>query len=192
MSSTEETNPTDAPETSVGESNNEDKQGESTNYFGTNAAFTSEDNSQQSSPFEKSIKDSSVEFNNESGSENVTIPALSEPDSVETEDGGEWGLLSGKLTNWLKENNFQFQRFRQPLLIAAAVIAALLAFQVYGSVLQAISRVPIAPRLFQLVGLLWVGYFAVTRLIRSQDRQEVFNGLVNRWKTFSGDEEISD
>jgi len=192
MSSTEETNPIDSPETSGGESKDQEKQGASTDYFRTNSAFIPEDNSQQSSPFEKPIKDSSVEFNNESSSENLTIADLSEGDSVEPEDGGESTLLSGKLTNWLKENNFQFQRIQQPLLIAAAVIAVLLALQVYGSFLGTISRVPIAPRLFQLVGFLWIGFFAVTRLVRSKDRQEVFTGLVDRWKTFSGGEKISD
>ncbi len=192
MSSTEEINPTDAPENSVGEGIDGDKQTESTDYFGTSSPFASEDKSQQNSPFDKTLEKSSAQFEETPSSETVTIPgtnsSASEPNPEETDQSEEWALLSGKFSNWLKENNFQLKGLRQPLLILAAVIVVFLVLQVYGSVLQAVSHVPAAPRLFQLIGLFWVVYFAVTRLVRSDDRQEVFTSLVDRWKTFSGDE----
>ncbi len=160
----------------------------------------SEENELPKESFETIDSESNDSFSNDlsqvtdtsSGSVNQDktedIPAVA-MESEDTEEGGEWTLLSGKVSTWIKENNFQLKGLLRPLLAFGVVLASIMALKVYGSILEAISHVPMAPRLFQLIGLLWIIYFSVTSLVRSEDRQELFSGLVRRWENFSGDAE---
>ncbi len=121
----------------------------------------------------------------------VTIPALANAQdghSNATDPGGEWELLSAKIGGWWQEQNLgeQWQRLRKPLLLAGGVVGLILVLRVYSALLAAIASVPLAPRLFELVGVSWLTWFSVTRLIRSDERRKVVAGLSNRWQAFRG------
>jgi hypothetical protein len=121
----------------------------------------------------------------------VTIPALAnaqDGNSNATDPGGEWELLSAKIGGWWQEQNLgdQWQRLRKPLLLAGGLVGLILVLRIYSAVLAAIASVPLAPRLFELVGVSWLVWFSVTRLIRSDERRKVVSGLSLRWQAFRG------
>ena len=105
--------------------------------------------------------------------ERVSVPAT--PSAGEsTDEGGEWDLLSSKLRQWWTENDLadQWQRLRQPLMLIAGLIVFILALRIYGGILDAIATVPLAPRLFELVGVVYATWFATTQLVRSEERRK--------------------
>ena len=89
---------------------------------------------------------------------------------------------------WWESNDIgeQVSQLRQPLRIAAYLIGALLVLRVYAGLLAAIDNIPLASGLLELVGVCWVLRFSATRLVRSQDRAEVLQGLRQRWTSFAG------
>ena len=119
--------------------------------------------------------------------ERITIPANPSSDDSAPE-GGEWDLLTAKVKAWWESNDIgeQVSQLRQPLRIAAYLIGALLVLRVYAGLLAAIDNIPLASGLLELVGVCWVLRFSATRLVRSQDRAEVLQGLRQRWTSFAG------
>ena len=119
--------------------------------------------------------------------ERITIPANPSSDDSAPE-GGEWDLLTSKVKAWWDSNDIgeQVSQLRQPLRIAAYLIGALLVLRVYAGLLAAIDNIPLASGLLELVGVCWVLRFSATRLVRSQDRAEVIQGLRQRWTSFAG------
>ena len=119
--------------------------------------------------------------------ERITIPASSHSDDS-TATGGEWDLLTAKVSAWWESNDMgtQINNLRQPLRVVATLIAVILVLKVYAGVLAAIGSIPLAPRLLELVGVIWVARFAATRMVRSSDRRVVLDGLRQRWSQFSG------
>ena len=67
------------------------------------------------------------------------------------------------------------------------IVGVLLLLKVYGVILGIIAKFPLAPRLFELAGIIWLIQFSSNNLIKSQDRADVIKGLKNRWKQFSDD-----
>ena len=119
--------------------------------------------------------------------ERITIPANPSSDDSAPE-GGEWDLLTAKVKAWWESNDIgeQVSQLRQPLRIAAYLIGALLVLRVYAGLLAAIDNIPLASGLLELVGVCWVLRFSATRLVRSQERAEVLQGLRQRWTSFAG------
>ena len=102
--------------------------------------------------------------------------------------GGEWKLLTAKLMSWWEGNDLgeQLNHLRQPLRIVAILVAVVLLIKVYSGLLSAIDTIPLAPRLFELVGICWMIQFSVTRLVRSDERRDVLQSLRERWNSFTG------
>ena len=117
--------------------------------------------------------------------ERITIPG---GHSSDVSSGGEWDLLTSKIKDWFDANDIgdQIQQARQPLRLLAIFIALLLVLKVYSGLLSAIGTIPLAPRLLQLVGLCSAIAFSTTRLVRSEERRQVLEGLRQRWTAFSG------
>ena len=103
-------------------------------------------------------------------------------------EGGEWDLLSSKVRQWWDDNNLVdlWHRSRRPLFLVVGLIALTLLIRIYSGVLAAIGTIPLAPRLFELVGLGWMIWFSVTRLIRSEERKALLANLSNIWSAFRG------
>ena len=120
--------------------------------------------------------------------ERITIPGGHSNGDTSPSEGGEWELLTSKIKDWFDANDIgeQINRARQPLRLLAYVIGLLLVLKVYSGLLGAIGTVPLAPRLLELVGLCTVISFSATRLVRSNARREVIDGLRQRWAAFSG------
>jgi len=104
------------------------------------------------------------------------------------QDGGEWELLVEKVRTWISSGQLQeqWQSARTPLSLLAGLIAVLLVLRVYSAVLGVLDSIPLLPGLLELAGLVAVVQFSLTRLVRSNDRREVIEGLKQRWKSFRG------
>ncbi|MCX5941941.1 MAG: hypothetical protein NTU65_02310 [Cyanobacteria bacterium] len=97
-------------------------------------------------------------------------------------EGGEWALLLSKLQAWLGSGQLQaqLQAARTPFTLVAGLIA------IYGALLAVIDSFPLAPGLLELVGLVAVVRFGLVKLVRSQERRALIEGLQQRWKAFQG------
>ena len=103
-------------------------------------------------------------------------------------EGGEWDLLSSKVRQWWDDNNLVdlWQRSRRPLFLIVGLIGLTLLIRIYSGILAAIGSIPLAPRLFELVGLGWVIWFSTTRLIRSEERKALIANVGGIWAAFRG------
>ena len=121
--------------------------------------------------------------------ERIQVAATSTAHSDEgSSEGGEWDLLSSKVRQWWNDNNFVdlWQRSRRPLLLIAGLIGLTLVIRIYSGILAAIGTIPLAPRLFELVGLVWVVWFSATKLIRTEERKALLANLSGIWDAFRG------
>ena len=111
-------------------------------------------------------------------------PSLSDAD----DEGGEWEVLSTKVKEWIEDRDLadQLHRLRQPLLIAAGLVLFILVLRIYGGILAAIATVPLAPRIFELIGVIYATWFATTRLILSEERRKIGAELGDLWSSVRG------
>jgi hypothetical protein len=114
----------------------------------------------------------------------VEVPPL----GGESAEGGEWDLLSGKLRDWLHRNDLggQWDRLGGPLRASGLLLAGLILVKLYEALLDTLDDIPLLPRLLQLVGLLYVLNFGFTHLIKSQDRENLYQVWKKRWHDFTG------
>ncbi len=112
----------------------------------------------------------------------IEIPAL------EPGEGGEWELLVAKVRQWLASGQLRelVDTARTPLTLLAYLVVAVLVLQIYSALLDVLEGLPLVPGLLELAGVITVVRFALTRLVRSSDRQQVIAGLKSRWNAFRG------
>jgi hypothetical protein len=117
----------------------------------------------------------------------IEVPA-SAPVTGASGEGGEWELLVGKVRQWIGSGQLQdqWQSARTPLSLLAGLIALLLVLRIYGALLAVIDSLPLLPGLLELAGLIAVVQFSLTRLVRSEERRSLIEGLTQRWKSFRG------
>ena len=114
----------------------------------------------------------------------VTIPAQENADS----EGGEWNLLLEKLGDLVDGEKLKalWIQLRLPIRLITALILLVVVIQIYSGVIRTINSVPIGSGLLELIGLIWLVRFSLTKLIRSSDRAEVINTLQARWNKVIG------
>ena len=97
-------------------------------------------------------------------------------------------MLSSRIKAFFEANNLvdYWQNLRQPLLLSGALIALILTVRIYGGILDAIATVPLAPRLFQLVGTIYAAWFAATRLVLSSERKKISGNVKDVWSSIRG------
>ena len=115
----------------------------------------------------------------------VSVPA--DPSASDSE-GGEWHLLMEKLNAWLAEAKLMelWQQSQRPLKLVGGALALLLVLQLTSAVLGTLDAIPMLPRLLQLTGLIYVVLFASRRLVRSDERRSLIEGVKNGWSSFTG------
>ena len=104
------------------------------------------------------------------------------------EEGGEWDLLMGKVRAFLDGGSLQawWDRLGGPLRGAGLLIGLVLVLRLYDALLDTLGDLPLVPRLLQLTGLIALVRFALTRLVRTEDREAVLNDWKRRWQGFRG------
>lgn len=115
----------------------------------------------------------------------VSVPA--DPSASDSE-GGEWHLLMEKLNAWLADAKLMelWQQSQRPLKLVGGALALLLVLQLTSAVLGTLDAIPMLPRLLQLTGLIYVVLFASRRLVRSDERRSLIEGVKNGWSSFTG------
>jgi hypothetical protein len=103
-------------------------------------------------------------------------------------EGGEWDLLLGKVKAWLDQADLpgQWERLGGPLRGLGVLLGLLLVLKLYVALLDTLDDLLLLPRLLQLVGLIALLRFSVTRLTRSGDRQAILEDWKRRWDAFRG------
>jgi hypothetical protein len=114
------------------------------------------------------------------------LPAGSHP--TDQEGGGEWELLTAKVRQWFGEGEAQklLQSIGGPLRAVAYLVGLLLVLRVYRSVVGTIDSIPLVNGLLELVGLIALVRFALLRLVRRSEREQVLGALQTRWDDFRG------
>lgn len=115
----------------------------------------------------------------------LSVPPL---ESGEAGEGGEWDLLVGKVRAWFDGADLQarWEALGGPLRAVGLLLAAVVLLRLYSALLSTLGELPLLPRLLQLVGLVAVLRFALTRLVRSQERQRILGAWRERWNDFRG------
>ena len=120
-------------------------------------------------------------------SEKLTI-SLDSASADESSEGGEWTLLSKKIKTFIRNNRllFSWKKISQWIIPSLGIAALILLSLISNNILDLVSHVPLAPRLFQLAGFCWITWFSVTKIARSKNRKEFLKTLENRLQTFLG------
>ena len=115
----------------------------------------------------------------------VSVPA--DPSASDSE-GGEWHLLMEKLNGWLADAKLMelWQQSQRPLKLLGGALALLLVLQLTSAVLGTLDASPMLPRLLQLTGLIYLVLFASRRLVRSDERRSLIEGIKTSWSSFTG------
>ncbi|MFM7236773.1 MAG: CAAD domain-containing protein [Cyanobium sp.] len=103
-------------------------------------------------------------------------------------EGGEFDLLVSKIKAWFDQADLagQWDRLSGPLRGLGLLLGAVLVMKLYLALLDTLDDVPLLPRLLQLLGLIWLFNFSLTRLTRSGDRKEILEDWKRRWDAFRG------
>jgi hypothetical protein len=115
----------------------------------------------------------------------IVVPPLP---AGEAGEGGEWELLRSKVSTWFDDADLQarWESLGGPLRAAGLLLAAVLLLRLYSALLETLGDLPLVPRLLQLVGLLCVARFALTKLVRSSERERILTSWGQRWNDFRG------
>jgi hypothetical protein len=118
----------------------------------------------------------------------ITVAPTPAPESPGASEGGEWDQLVSQVRQWWASGAAAalWQRARTPALALALLLAGVTVLRIYGALIQAIDGIPLFAGLLELVGLIWLLRFGMPRLLRSQERQQLVDGLRRRWQAFSG------
>jgi len=112
----------------------------------------------------------------------MSIPA------AEPSEGGEWDLLTDKLRDWIASNQLGelWDKTKTPAKLIGILILVIVVLQIYSGILNTIAKLPLAPGLLELAGLIWLARFALQNLIKSSDRKQAFDGLRTLWSKVIG------
>ena len=115
----------------------------------------------------------------------VTIPAQ---DNTEQVGGGEWDLLVEKIKAWIDSNALGslWTQAQLPLRVIGGVILFVIVSTIYSGILGTINKVPLAPGLLELFGVIWLVNYASSNLVRSSDRKRVIDALGSTWNKIVG------
>jgi hypothetical protein len=114
----------------------------------------------------------------------VTIPAQ----EASTDEGGEWDLLVEKIKAWIDSNQLGslWVQAQLPLRLIGGLILFVIVSTVYSGILGTINKVPLAPGLLELTGVIWLLNYARCNLVRSSDRKRVIDALGSTWNKVVG------
>jgi hypothetical protein len=114
----------------------------------------------------------------------VTIPAQEKS----TDEGGEWDLLVEKIKAWIDSNQLGslWDQAQLPLRLIGGLILFVIVSTVYSGILGTINKVPLAPGLLELTGVIWLLNYARCNLVRSSDRKRVIDAVGSTWNKVVG------
>jgi len=125
--------------------------------------------------------------------ETQEIQALQEPSITSTKNPTlelvqEWKTLENKIKGWLgnRLSSYESSNFIKPYLLIVGSISLLIFLKAYSSLLETLEKFPLAPNIFEIIGILWLMSFFTEHLLREKDRQNLKQDLRRLWRSFSG------
>ena len=70
-----------------------------------------------------------------------------------------------------------FQEYRRPLLALGLIFGAFIAVKLTLAILEAINDVPVLAPLFELIGLIYSGWFIYRYLLKASNRSELYSEM---------------
>lgn len=116
----------------------------------------------------------------------VVTPDIQAPTEATAADSpnpsADWNPTFERLTALPNQVSNLAGQYRSQLKLVAALIAVLVVMRLALAVLEAINGIPLMQPLLELVGLGYIGWFAIQHLLTADSRQELSQTL-NGWKT---------
>lgn len=72
-----------------------------------------------------------------------------------------------------------FKRYRRPIVTVGLIIAAIISVKLVLALLDAINDVPLLAPTFELVGLIYSGWFLYRYLLKASNRQELLGDIAS-------------
>ena len=109
----------------------------------------------------------------------VTIPAQ----ETSADEGGEWDwdVVEDRAGLDSKKRGSVWDQAQLPLRLIGGLILFVIVSTVYSGILGTINKVPLAPGLLELTGVIWLLNYARCNLVRSSDRKRVIDALGSTW-----------
>ena len=188
MNSVEESNSNETP-VNLGAASSGDAAAKDLNPAETSYDFEPSKSAKPSNPDTSSKQEASQA---QSKQMDLKSSAFAANPATSNSEVGEGEILWDKITAWFRTNQMsnRFNRLIPSLLLIIALVAFFIVLNTYGSILSAIAKIPLAPKLFELTGIIWLIQFSITNLARTEDRREVLSSLSRRWNDFTGNPEI--
>ncbi|MGB3310991.1 MAG: CAAD domain-containing protein [Nodosilinea sp.] len=84
-----------------------------------------------------------------------------------------WEKVSALLGNLPDYVSVFFQRYRRPIVTVGLIIAAIISVKLVLALLDAINDFPLLAPTFELIGLIYSGWFLYRYLLKASNRQEL-------------------
>ncbi|MGF1567830.1 MAG: CAAD domain-containing protein [Nodosilinea sp.] len=90
-----------------------------------------------------------------------------------------WDKVSGLLGDLPDYVSEFFKRYRRPIVTIGLIIAAIIAVKLVLALLGAVNDVPLLAPTFELIGLLYSGWFLYRYLLKASNREELLNDITS-------------
>jgi hypothetical protein len=88
-----------------------------------------------------------------------------------------WDKVSGLLGDLPDYVSEFFKQYRRPIVTVGLIIAAIIAVKLVLALLSAINDFPLLAPLFELIGLIYSGWFLYRYLLKASNRQELLSDI---------------
>jgi len=88
-----------------------------------------------------------------------------------------WDKVSGLLGNLPDYVSDFFKEYRRPIVTIGLIFAAFISVKLVLALLGAINEVPLLAPTFELIGLIYSGWFLYRYLLKASNRQELFEDI---------------
>ena len=88
-----------------------------------------------------------------------------------------WEKVSGLLGDLPDYVSEFFKRYRRPIVTVGLIIAAIIAVKLVLALLDAINDFPLLAPTFELIGLIYSGWFLYRYLLKASNRQELLGDI---------------
>ena len=88
-----------------------------------------------------------------------------------------WNKVSGLLGNLPDYVSDFFKEYRRPIVTIGLIFAAFISVKLVLALLGAINEIPLLAPTFELIGLIYSGWFLYRYLLKASNRQELFDDI---------------
>jgi hypothetical protein len=100
----------------------------------------------------------------------LALPPVNKSSEQWQQIGEQVSVFLAKLPDYI---GWFFNEYKQPILSVAFILTALITVKVVLAVLDAIDDVPLLSPTFQLIGIIYSGWFVYRYLLKAENRQEL-------------------